>query len=359
MAQYKAMRESFVARGFTEAYADFRIIDNTEKTQKDAYEAYEYFRATSTAKYLLMMHQDVLATSDTYSVLSEKLQELEALDPRWAIAGNAGKKDMWISGPIHIAEPSGVHVDSSFSYPARVSSLDENFLIFNLRNSFKKLSVGNGFHFYGTVLPLSAESEGFRSYVIQFLVNHLSKGKMNSSFFDAKQSIEDSGVFSSLKPIQPTTCTVFCFSGSKRDKSLAYARSLLMLLHDYSAHQGAVEELWARKPCGFFRCSCALIQASIELVSFHASSLSFKDTCLVLRSCIAARKSPTNRAFLATLCNILLQQSGAQRHLSLLMIGVFLGINIRNQVGSTLRDFMRTHTISPQQGIDCAVASDR
>jgi hypothetical protein len=352
------MRESFLARGFTEPYADFRIIDNTETTQKDAYEAYEYFRATSTAKYLLMIHQDVLATSDTYSVLNEKLQELEALDPRWAIAGNAGKNDEWISGPIHLAEPAGVHIDSSFSYPARVTSLDENFLIFNLRNTFKKVSVGNGFHFYGTVLSLSAESEGFGSYVIQFLVNHLSKGKMNSSFFDAKQSIEDSGVFSSLKPIQPTTCTVFCFSGSKRDKSLAYARSLIMLLHDYSVHQGAVKELWARKPCGFFRCSCALIRASIELVSFHVDSLSFKDTCLVLRSCIVARKSPTNRTLLARLCNILLQQSGAQRHLSLLMIRVCLGKKIRNQVGYTLHNSLRAHTISLQSGINCAIASD-
>jgi hypothetical protein len=323
--QYESMRKSFLSCGFNAPYVGFRIIDNTGENQKDAYEAYEYFRATSTAKYLLLVHQDVRAMSETYSALLEKLHELEALDPNWAIAGNAGKHDLWISGPIHIAEPEAVHRDSSFSYPAQVSSLDENFLIFNLRNSFRKALVGYGFHFYGTVLPLSAEKEGYRSYVIQFLVKHLSKGKMDRSFFDAKQSIEESGVFSAIKTFQPTTCTVFCFSRNERDKVLAFAQSFWMLLHDYGTHKQAVKELWTRRPSGSIRLYAALIWSFMELIYFHGSTFSFRETFVVLRGCVKLSRSAGDGASAAELGKAIVRQRGAQRFLSLLIIRLCLG----------------------------------
>lgn len=319
------MRGSFEAGGFLPPDVEYRVIDNTARNTMDAYQAYDYFRETTVARYLMLVHQDVLLKDANCSMLLEKLSELDSLDRSWAMAGNAGKQDDWLRGPICLEDQSGLHYDQSYSYPAQVFSLDENFLIFNLRNDFQRQDVGSGFHFYGTILSLSAHLAGLRSYVIDFHLKHLSKGTIDETFFDAKKNIEQSGSTRFFKDTQATTCTVLCFSSVKKVQRLAFARSLFMLLHDRKTHKKGLEALWARRDRKWMLVLPALGSVFFEVCVKHAQSLSFRECWRVFQACRSARSSNPTPTKIRKLSNILSKQSLGQRLISIVIMTGLLG----------------------------------
>lgn len=326
------MRGSFEAGGFLPPDVEYRVVDNTTRNAMDAYQAYDYFRDTTAARYLLLVHQDLVLNKATCSDLLEKLSELDSLDPSWAMAGNAGKQDDWLKGPICLEDQAGLHFDRSYTYPANVFSLDENFLIFNLRNNFQRQDVGTGFHFYGTILTLSAQVAGLRSYVIDFPLKHLSKGTIDATFFDAKQNIERKGSFRFVKDTQPTTCTVLCFSSVKRVQRIAFARSLLMLLHDPETHGKGLEELWARRERNWVLLFPALGCACLEMCFTHTRMLSCRELWRVVQVCRGARLSGSIRTKIRSLSNIVSQQPLAQRLISRTTMRILLGERLTHTV---------------------------
>lgn len=310
------MRGSFEAGGFLPPDVEYRVVDNTASNWMDAYQAYDHFRETTGARYLMLVHQDVVLKSATCSVLLEKISELDSLDPSWAMAGNAGKHDNWLDGPICLEDSSGLHYDRSYTYPAQVFSLDENFLIFNLRNDFQRQNVGSGFHFYGTILSLSADVAGLRSYVIDFQLKHLSKGTIDEAFFDAKKHTEQSRSSHFFKDTQATTCTVLCFSSVKKTQRLAFARSLFMLLHDPKTHGKGLKELWARRERNWALLFPALGRAFFEMSAKHARSLSLRESWRVFQACRSIRLSKSLRKNAKTLSDIVTKQPLGQRLVS-------------------------------------------
>jgi len=332
------MRGSFEAGGFLPSHVEYRVVDNTTRNAMDAYQAYDYFRNTSAARYLVLVHQDVVLKNATCSALLEKLSELDSLDPGWAMAGNAGKQDDWLKGPICLEDQAGLHFDRSYTYPANVLSLDENFIIFNLCNEFQRQDVGTGFHFYGTILTLSAHVAGLRSYVIDFHLKHLSKGTIDATFFDAKQNIERKGSFCFVKDTQPTTCTVLCFSSDKRVQRTAFARSLLMLLHDTKTHGKGLKELWARRERNWVLLFPALGCALFEVCFVHARSMSFREFWRVVQACFGARLSGSLRTTIRRLSNIVSQQSLAQRLVSRTTMTILLGNRLAQRAMSDEKD---------------------
>lgn len=172
-AEYDMMKQSFETAGFI-GDCQYLIADNTEGNSFDAYAAVRRFLQESDAEYTIIVHQDVRC-EDSRDILNKCLRSLNEKDALWAICGNAGaaeyKKILYhlnIAGTVRKSE----------GLPARVFSLDENLLIIKSAALISvSADIGN-FHFYGTDICIIADLLGYTSYVIPFMVKHLSKGNL-------------------------------------------------------------------------------------------------------------------------------------------------------------------------------------
>ena len=179
-AQYEAMVESLRNGGFGADDCEFLYIDNTGSEQVDAYRGLNALLDAARGAIVILCHQDIRLLKDQRADLDRALADLEARDPAWALAGNAGGVAPGRLA-LRITDPHGAdrHVGK---LPARVVSLDENFIVVrrNARLAFSRdLS---GFHLYGADICLVADILGWRAYVIDFHLLHLSGGNKNASF---------------------------------------------------------------------------------------------------------------------------------------------------------------------------------
>lgn len=187
-AQYAEMVNSFQAHGFGDESSEFLYVDNSLGNRLDAYDGLRALISRALGKYVILVHQDVLLLEDGRDVLEARLGELERKDPRWAVAGNAG------AGPggkyfIRISDPHSENY-SSGPFPARVLSLDENFVVLK-RAAMISPSIGpSGFHLYATDLCLQARLKGMSAYVIDFHLRHLSGGRIDQTFRDSRRGLE-------------------------------------------------------------------------------------------------------------------------------------------------------------------------
>lgn len=211
--EYSEMLQSFVTNGFDPGICEFLHIDNTTGNTIDAYEGVNFFLRKAKGTYIIICHQDVLIDKDDIGKLRNCLTELDKLDEKWAICGNAGAV-----GPnhivYHISYPNNLFM-SKGRFPQKVSAIDENFVL--VKNStFLKVSNNlEGFHLYATDLCLQAALNGFTSYVIAFNLTHKSRGNKNESFFATRKAlIKQYSVFFKSRWIQ-TNSTVFYLSGSR------------------------------------------------------------------------------------------------------------------------------------------------
>ena len=187
-AEYAAMLESFEARGFTPDRAEFLYLDNSEGHQWDAFQGIRRFLSLARGAYVILCHQDVRLHSDDAEALHTSLSALNALDADWALAGNAGAMADG-SLVIRISDPHGEDQRRG-NLPARVVSLDENFIVIR-RDALVSISAGlSGFHLYGTDMCLQARCAGRSAWVIDFHLRHLSAGKVDASFHQAQQRLE-------------------------------------------------------------------------------------------------------------------------------------------------------------------------
>jgi hypothetical protein len=92
--------------------------------------------------------------------------------------------------------------------PAQVNSLDENFLVINKTSSMTISSDISGFHLYGTDLCIIADFLGYNSYVIPFMVKHLSLGNLQDLNIHVRQFIDRYGKKIRSRYVE-TTCTKF------------------------------------------------------------------------------------------------------------------------------------------------------
>ena len=162
---YERMRRSFVDAGFNPD-AFVRLTDSND----DPYAAVTRIGQESTARYPILCHQDIVADQGAGAEeLLAALQELDAVDPHWAVAGNAG---VMRSGRLLLRVVDMHGGSTGESLPLPVVSLDEEFLVFNPRN-MPRCSTGlSDFHLYGTDVCLNALAIGASAYVIDFPVTH-------------------------------------------------------------------------------------------------------------------------------------------------------------------------------------------
>jgi hypothetical protein len=184
--QYAAFRTSFVAAGFDAPLARFVALrDRRTAGGTDPYELIGRLGGRADGPYSILVHQDVrLDRGAGAPELLAALGQLDALDSRWALAGNAGG-----AADLHVVrrltDPYGGSTDDQL--PAPVVTLDENFLVFNPRARIRSSPGLQGFHFYGTDACLNAARSGGTAYVVDFPVTHLSRGRRGPAYDEMKE----------------------------------------------------------------------------------------------------------------------------------------------------------------------------
>ena len=205
-AAYLRMLQSFAAGGFAPPLSEFIYVDNRGGNRLDGYAGLRGLIAESRGRVVIAVHQDVLLLADDAARLSDLLAELDARDPAWALAGNAG---MRVSGrpATRITDPHGADTRRGGPFPAPVVSLDENLICIRRETGVLPSGDLSGFHFYGLDLCLQARLAGYTAHVIDFHVRHLGRGTADATFFACRDAIEIK--YAALLPLTVlrTTCT--------------------------------------------------------------------------------------------------------------------------------------------------------
>ena len=211
-AQYAAAAASFVAAGFTPGRARFTPLDNSCENRHDPYAVLGGIAASAGPEpYVILCHQDVrLDLGDGCDRLASLVARVEAADPDWAVLGNAGvnyrRQPRW-----WLDDPRGQH--RTAPVPEAVISLDENFLVLHRGQVAAPTPGLAGFHLYATDLVLNAALTGRRSYVVPFLITHLSAGNLTSPEFDRAAVRFDAAWQARVAVgVVNTTCTYFVLS---------------------------------------------------------------------------------------------------------------------------------------------------
>jgi|APSaa5957512535_1039671.scaffolds.fasta_scaffold51398_1 hypothetical protein len=209
--EYEEMLETFYTKGFTNENSEFLYIDNSETNKADGYSGLNQFLAQSKGKYTIVCHQDIRLEFDNIYKLQECIKEIDKLDPNWSILGNAGVSCDFFTKHIRITDPHGSDQRTS-EFPAKVDSLDENFLV--IKNG---LNIGlsrdlSGFHFYGTDLCLQSSLRGYSAYVINFHLRHLSPGNVDNYFYSCKKDLIKKYEYALRSRFIQTTCTYMYIS---------------------------------------------------------------------------------------------------------------------------------------------------
>ena len=220
------MKSSLVAAGFSEDRCRYQVFDNSRSNLHDPYQTINKVMAEAAEPYVIFVHQDVLFDKgDGFHQLMDRLNALDALDPKWAIAGNAGCTAGL--GPIvRINDPTGYQ--SYESLPEKVYSLDENFLVMKTSSNLRCSEALQGFHLYATDLCLQATRRDLSCYVIDFLITHLSAGNFTSEDFQRSTTrfIQHWNPSFSLCLVR-TPCTFFYLSRSRVIRRLLFSARIL------------------------------------------------------------------------------------------------------------------------------------
>ncbi len=146
--QYAAMCASFRAHGFDETCCEMIAAFDPPS----AYSALNELLSRAKGRFVILCHQDVRLIGDDRARLDQRLAELDALDSTWAVAGNAGGA---LPGKLamRISDPHGEDRTLG-TLPARVVSLDENFLVVKAASRVAFSRDLSGFHLYGADICL-------------------------------------------------------------------------------------------------------------------------------------------------------------------------------------------------------------
>jgi hypothetical protein len=224
--QYIDALRSFRSAGFVEPECEFLYIDNTEENKYDAYSGVNKFLQVAKGDYIILCHQDLLLHKDKKEKLDSVIDEMTDLDRDWALLGNAGgivpgKK------AYHLTEYTGddEHLLHCGTFPSKVVSLDEDFIVVKKSAGLSVSNDLSGFHMYGTDLCMVADMLGYSAYVVDFHLWHLGGAStkapvtegahVTSSFDVTKNNLirKYQRVFSPR--FMQTTCTLFYVSNSK------------------------------------------------------------------------------------------------------------------------------------------------
>lgn len=228
--EYSEMIRSFELAGFSKLNTEYLYADNTKNNSFDAYEAYRKFSRSAKGKYIIYCHQDVLAI-DTIRELDDKIYELEKFDPHWAIAGNAGASTIRSYYKYFVNNDDEKEVIGEF--PAKVNSLDENFLVIKREAGLSTSGNLHGYHFYGTDLCINADILGYNGYVIKYLVKHKSWGNKDEAFWNSRKEFISKYTGALRSRMIQTTCARLGIAGNRLISYLFNRTSVFFIVKVY------------------------------------------------------------------------------------------------------------------------------
>ncbi|HZM04623.1 MAG TPA: hypothetical protein VFC44_16580 [Candidatus Saccharimonadales bacterium] len=212
LAEYGKMLDSFGRAGFGEEDCEFLYIDNSLRNKTDAYAGYNSFLNAARGRRIILCHQDILLPFHRRKDLERRMAELDALDPNWAVLGNAGATAIGV-GAGRITHPEG-ECANRCSLPAPACSVDENFILVKREANLAVSHDLLGFHFYGTDLCLIAGILGWTAWVVDFHLYHQSSGQFNPAFREMKRDIAHKYQQALKGRFLQTTCTEIILGGS-------------------------------------------------------------------------------------------------------------------------------------------------
>jgi hypothetical protein len=213
IAEYEGMIDSFLRGGFTPDCCEYLFINNSIENRADAYQGYNFFLQSARGEYVIICHQDVVLLASGIQQLDERTKELDRLDPSWAVLGNAGVTRL-NHAALHITHPEPYGENYTGNLPAKVHSLDENFiLVKNSANLFVSHDL-SGFHLYGTDICLVAHIAGRTCWVVDFNLLRKSAGKIDASFYELCERLENKHLATGRAGLLHTTCTQLSLSHS-------------------------------------------------------------------------------------------------------------------------------------------------
>ena len=225
-SEYAEMVESFVSHGFTPADCEFLYVDNSESNRFDAYRGYNLFLVEARGDFVILCHQDILLLEDGRAELEQRLEELVAHDPRWALCGNAGGVS-FARLALHISDRFG---ENQFfgHFPARVSALDEDFIVIRREANLAVSHDLSGFNFYGADLCIVADFLGRSAWVIDFHLRHKGLFTTSASFYRERRHVARKYQKAFRSRWIVTTVTYFFVSGSPIVSRLLTSRALVI-----------------------------------------------------------------------------------------------------------------------------------
>lgn len=224
--EYAEMVASFVSHGFTPADCEYLYIDNSESNRFDAFRGYNLFLSEARGDFIVLCHQDILLLEDGRAELEQRLYELTAHDPEWALCGNAGGVT-FTRVAVRISDRYG---DNRIAgpFPARVTALDENFIVMRREANLALSHDLSGFHFYGADLCIVADFLGHSAWVIDFHLRHKGVGKKGASFYRQRKDVARKYQRALRSRWIVTPATYFFLSGSPIVSRLLTWRALVI-----------------------------------------------------------------------------------------------------------------------------------
>jgi hypothetical protein len=183
---------------------EYLLIDNS-KIRTDCYNAIREFLKNDKSDLIIISHDDITFKGLNYNKLLNNINDIIKYDNDAILFGVAGcNRDQ--KGVGHFCDGN---IEHFWGFPDRgkVTSLDEVFLIVRKNQGLNVSDSLSGFHFYGTDLCINAEKLGKSSYAIDFPITHASEGKIDSTFFKARDEFENHLKNNQNKGIVRTTCT--------------------------------------------------------------------------------------------------------------------------------------------------------
>ena len=223
------MLESFAKGGFDPDITEYLYIDNSITNAADAYSGINEFLSMAKGRYIIICHQDIVLVNHNLAQLEKCIAELNKLDAKWALLGNAGGKSLGCLS-LRLKDPHGDNNTGGF--PVKVQSLDENFILVRKDANLGGSSDLGGFHLYGFDLCFMAAMRGYSAYVVDFHFQHLSPGKISQDFINSRSRII--GKYQQLFSGRffQTTCTSFYLSGNAMLNSIFNHKRIIKWLED-------------------------------------------------------------------------------------------------------------------------------
>lgn len=156
------------------------LLDNCgNRLAQDICRLYAQGAVQAEGELLVFAHQDVLFPPGWEQDLESALAQLASLDPHWGVIGSVGIA----LDPLdpagrrfvgHWCDPGGHRRQGPF--PARVQSLDEQWLCIRRASGLRFDEALPGFHCYGVDLCMQAQAMGLSCYAIDAFVWHKFRG---------------------------------------------------------------------------------------------------------------------------------------------------------------------------------------